>query len=265
MKNILFILVFLFAPKFLFAQSVCQRDQSYIKATLLSPTSRISFENNGGLFNGGVCWWHSRLQRASVYLVEFHPDLSPPSSQEAYKILNSIKDMNKVVVIPGYSDFESFTKDHKIVTQRMLNVWQKIDGFINFQWIRGISGQSSLDPFEMKKRMDNVFNYFNQTSVPVWLMAQVRGITSHSLLLLNMVQRIDGYDLSVIDSNHPLETLKIEYNIGDESLKNDNYTFVPYVGFQDDFSRIYGVLSKRCKGDLFNQIPDIIRGDVEIH
>jgi hypothetical protein len=263
MRNI-FIVFVLLAPSFLFAQSVCHRDQSIIKEALMSPSSRISFTNNGGLFNGGVCWWHSRLQRASVYLVEFRPKLSPPSSYNAYKIVSSLRDMNKVVVIPGYSDFESFTRDHKLVTQKMLNVWQKIDGFLNFQWIRGISGQSSLDPFEMKRRMDTVYDYFTQTSVPVWLMAQIKGITSHSLLLLDMTQRLNGYDLTIIDSNHPLETLKIEYHIGDESLKNDNYSFVPYVGFQNDFSKIYGTLSKSCKSGFMNETLEVIKGDIEI-
>ena len=260
----IFILFVLLAPTFLFAQSVCHRDQGLIKKALMSPTSRISFRNDGGLLNGGVCWWHSRLQRTSVYLVEYRPELSPPNSHEAYKIVSSLRDMNKVVVIPGYSDFESFTRDHTVVTQKMLNLWQKIDGFINFQWIRGISGQYKLDPFDMKKRMDNVYDYFTKTSVPVWLMAQIKGITSHSLLLLNMTQRLDGYDLTIIDSNHPLETLKIEYYIGDEYLKNDNYSFVPYVGFQNDFSKIFGALSKRCKSEFINETLNIIKGDIEI-
>lgn len=264
MFKIIFFFV-LCVPTFIFAQTACQRDQGLIRKALMSPQSRISFHNNGGLFNGGVCWWHSRLQRASVYLVEFRPELSPPSSQQAYKILSALREMKKVVVIPGYPDFESFTREHKVVTQKMLNVWQKIDGFLNFQWIRGISGQSSLDSFEMKKRMDDVFFYFKKTSIPVWLMAQIKGITSHSLLLLNMTERLDGYDLTVIDSNHPLETLKIEYFIGDEFLKNDSYTFVPYVGFQNDFISIFEALAKRCKSEFATELTGIIPGDLEIN
>jgi hypothetical protein len=251
-------------PFFAFSQSACQRDQSFIKKTLLSSKNRVSFVNSGGLFNGGVCWWHSRLQRASVYLVEYRPDLSPPSDDEAYNIVNALRIMNKIVIIPGYSDFESFSRDHRIVTQEMLNLWQRIDGFINFQWIRGISGQSSLDPLAMKQKMDNVFYYFMRTSLPVWLMAQIQGVTSHSLLLINMTHRLNGYDLTVIDSNHPLETKKIEYNVGDEFLRNDNYRFVPYVGFQNDFSKIYGTLSKQCKGGGLKEFIDVVPGDVEI-
>lgn len=175
--------------------------------------------------------------------------------------------MDEVVTIPGYSDFESFTKDVRPEIQAILNDWQKTDGFLNFEWIRGISGQSFLPPEQMKIRMDDVYSYFKTSPNPIWLMAQIKGITSHSLLLTSMHSNGRGYTLEVIDSNHPTETYSIDYVYGDQFLrpKYEKYTFVPYVGFQRDFKKISETLKRVC-GDK-NKLIDssvILDGQIEI-
>src|SRR6476620_3641879 len=87
------------------AQDVCTRSQDDIKRLISDVSSRVAFKNQGGFFNGGVCWWHSRLQRSSAYLVKFAPSEVRPSGPELDFILHSLRVMNKVVTIPGYSDF----------------------------------------------------------------------------------------------------------------------------------------------------------------
>ncbi len=256
----IFLSLLLSAPSLL-ANDLCARSNNDIRSYLRYSSSRIAFENAGGIMDGGVCWWHNRLQRASSYLVIFDPEKSPPSRPEIDYILSSLRSLKQVVTIPGYRDFYSFTKDHQIQIQAMLEDWQKRDGFLNFEWIRGISGKSSLPPSQMRKRMDEIYTLFKKSPVPVWIMAQIKGVTSHSFLLLEMEQTDQGYEMAVIDSNHPSETIRLSYLTGDSFLKNDLYTFVPYVGFQNDFRLILRALSQTCQEPLIE--PRIEDGDLE--
>jgi hypothetical protein len=250
-----------------YANDFCTRSQSDIKHLLSDYSSRISFKNTGGLFNGGVCWWHSRLQRSSVYLARFAPDRPKPSSGEVKKIISSLRRMDKIVLIPGYNDFESFSRDFRLEIQKMLNDWQKADGFFNLQWIRGISGHSSLPPLEMNQRMNTVYKQFKSSPLPVWIMAQVKGITSHSLLIVEMKKKKNGYSLEVIDSNYPQRDISIDFYSGDTSLRasGENYSFVPYVGFQNDFTKISQALKKTCGAfNLTSDFENIPQGEIEI-
>ena len=84
-------------------------------------------------------------------------------------------------------------------------------------------------------------------------MAQIKGLTSHSLLILTMTYRESGYDMIVIDSNHPQDLVNIEYYHGDTFLhaKGEKYNFVPYAGFQNDFKNIQAALKKSCGNKSF--------------
>lgn len=258
-------LLVLFCASSLHAASFCGRQQQDIRILLAETPSRISFVNRGGLFNGGVCWWHSRLQRSSAYLAKFRPGQRKPTRPEVMNILAKLRQMSGIAMIPGYSDFHSFTRDHEKEVQAMLDSWQKVDGFFNFQWIRGISGRSQLDPGSMKEQMDLVYAYYKLTPAPLWVMAQIKGITSHALLVVKMFPTDNGYVLDVIDSNHPLETLTIDYFYGESNLKapKDSYAFVPYVGFQKDFQSISATLRRACPQGMFSQKQDIRPGQIE--
>lgn len=265
-KTLLFLSIFCISLN-IEASDFCARTQGDLKTLLSDQSSRISFENAGGLFNGGVCWWHSRLQRSSAYLVQYRPDRSRPSIPELNVILNSLRTMNKTVVIPGYSDFETFSRDYKKEIQAMLDGWQKSDGFFNFEWMRGISGRSSLEPSEMRSQMEAVYRHYKNSPTPLWIMAQIKGITSHSLLILHMVQNETGYSLNVIDSNHPQDTITIDYQYGDRNLRatGESYSFVPYVGFQNDFVKLSSALKSTCGGLTESlDLSNVEAGDVEL-
>lgn len=257
----------LLTTPFVFSSEICTRSKDDIQEALFDFSNRISFHNTGGLFNGGVCWWHSRLQRSSVYLVKYVPDMPRPNLNEVKTILNSLRAMNKVVIIPGYSDFETFSKDYRKQIQEMLNDWQKSDGFFNFQWIRGISGKSVLPANEMLKKMNNIFDFYKRSPSPLWVMAQIKGVTSHSLLILDMKKHDRGYDLVVIDSNRPYKNVIIKFYEGDTSLRaeGENYSFVPYVGFQRDFVKIFEALKKNCGSSPFLNLNSILDGDIELN
>lgn len=207
------------------------------------------------------------MQRSSAYLVSYEPSLPPPSRPELLKILLSLRNMDSAVVIPGYEDFLTFSHDYKKEIQEILDGWQKFDGFFNFQWIRGISGQSELPSEQMLARMRDVYTYYKYTPAPLWIMAQIKGLTSHSFLVLRMHEIANGYEMELIDSNHPQETVKLTYHKGDTALRVEGgkYTFVPYVGFQNDYKKIGEALKSHCGEKILPiDVSDLKEGQIEL-
>lgn len=264
MKNLLLILSFISLP--VLGSDFCDRTSLDIVTSLEVRSSRIGFKNQGGLFNGGVCWWHSRLQRASAYLVIYRPEKRPPTVQEAVQIIKTLKTLNKVVEIPGFKDFLSFSMAYQNQMQSVLEAWQREDGFFNMQWVRGISGRSELGPDQMKNRMETLYQQFLDSPHPLWIMAQIKGIESHSFLVLDMVPTPDGFELRVIDSNLPKETTTLRYSMGERSLKHprSSYTFVPYSGFQKDYDLIFKSLKNYCNSDFSLWSRSIPKGEIEL-
>lgn len=243
------VMLALFSTSLMAEVPFCSRTRTSINDLLAQPENRLDFKNRGGLFGGGVCWWHSRLQRSSLYLARFAPDRPKPDLNQIKQIIYSLKKMNRVVVIPGYSDFLSFSHDHQRSIQNMLEFWQKEDGLLNFQWLRGISGRYVLPAKELEERMHMIYRIYQQSPSPLWVMAQMKGITSHSYLIRQIEVLPSGYVLEVVDSNKPKELRYARYQFGDQSLLVDGSkkNFIPYVGFQEDFRRIAGSLAAYCK------------------
>ncbi|MBU6154322.1 MAG: hypothetical protein KGP28_08485 [Bdellovibrionales bacterium] len=229
------------------SRELCSRERSEIIAKFEAIENRIGFRNDGGLFDGGVCWWHSRLQRSSIYLARFEPGLPRPSRGEAKTIIENLVRLNSVVTIPGYSNFNSFSRDYQELIQQALNEWQLRDGFIQQQWIRGLYGRPSLPPAILRERMSKIFVKFKESKPGLWIMAQFPGITSHSLLLLGMTRTSSGFDLKVIDSNRPEVMRTLIYRYGDRSIQLGNEGFTPFVGFQSDQEKIDATLRNNCQ------------------
>ncbi len=224
----------------------CARSEDEIRTAFSDPSLRIGFENQGGLLNGGTCWWHSRLQRSAIYLARFRPELPKPDRTVVEGILKDLAHQRRVVEIPGYAGFSEFTRDHQVLVQRELDLWQIRDGFLNQQWIRGLSGRPSLPARRLERRMERIHRAFKKSKPGLWLMAQMKGITSHALLLLGMEQTGEGYRLSFIDSNFPDETRGLEYRRGDRTLDLGYAEFIPYAGFRNDFRRIATAIDSHC-------------------
>jgi hypothetical protein len=228
------------------AVEICSRSLDDIKFAFEDPSQRMGFENQGGLMNGGTCWWHSRLQRAAIYLARFRPELQKPDRAAVERILKDLVHQRQVVEIPGYGGFAEFTRDHQTLVQRELDLWQIRDGFLNQQWIRGLSGRPRLSSWKLEKRMNRVYLAFKSSKPGLWVMAQMRGITSHALLLLGMEPTGQGFRLSFIDSNFPDETREVEYRRGDRTLDLGYAEFIPYAGFRNDFRRIAAAIDSYC-------------------
>lgn len=248
------------------ADNFCMRTNLHIKDLLNKQSSRLNFANSGGLFNGGVCWWHSRMQRASVYLAKYRPELAKPNANQLASILRSLSEMSRVVEIPGYSNFRDFSRENQKAIQRTLEAWQRVDGFINQQWIRGISGSSTLPADQLERKMHNIFQGYQQSPTPIWLMAQMKGIVAHSFLLVEMNEVQNGFKLKVIDSNRPTLTREINYQVGSRSLNvfGDSTQFIPYTGFQNDFQKIKRAIDRYCKASSV-KLMSIPMGDFELN
>jgi hypothetical protein len=232
------------------ADRFCGRTDQDVQNAFEDPLMRVGFENQGGLLNGGTCWWHSRLQRAAIYLARFRPELPKPDTRAVGQILEDLVHQRRVVEIPGYAGFAEFSREHQSQVQRELNQWQIRDGFVNQQWIRGLSGRPTLPPRKLVRRMERLYRVFQDSKPGLWIMAQMKGITSHALLLLGMQKTREGYRLRFIDSNFPDETRELEYRQGERALDLGYAEFVPYAGYRKDFRRIAAALRKHCGRDL---------------
>lgn len=238
--------LFLFAQNNAQAVNFCSRSNDDLLKQFEASENRIGFQNQGGLGNGGVCWWHSRLQRSSIYLTQFDPSLPQPTEDEARTLVHSLIHFSQVVVIPGYANFSDFSKDFEPMIQKELENWQLRDGFIYQQWIRGMMGRSTLPASTLEQHMDQIYQTFLTSKPGLWIMAQMPGITSHALLFIGMTKTDLGYHLRLVDSNYPNLTRELDYRIGDQTIHIGSETFTPYVGFQNDQTKIDHTLQSYC-------------------
>lgn len=162
-------------------------------------TNRLSFLNQGGLFNSGVCWWHSRWTRISAYLLVFDPNQKRPKQSEAKDLIERVR-KGFPTTIPGYRNLYEFSIDFKNEIQSELDYWQVLNGGFEFGFMDGLTGNSDEHP-----------NYFTQTfndlkirtdkGQIVFQVLQFPGVTSHSWLVTSVKKNKDGYEFNVLDSN----------------------------------------------------------------
>jgi hypothetical protein len=208
----------------------------------------ISFKNHGGLFNGGVCWWHSKFQRHLLYLTIFKPYESLPTKEEIKKIVHNIRLGNQVVAIPGYYNAHDFTSENKNTIQKELEAWQIYDGVILSQWIDGISGTTKVSPKILQQKMDLLFQYVETKKKIAYVKLQIKGITSHAWLVVAVKTAPHGFELEYIDSNRPQELQTYNYKIGDDSFYIKEYgNFVPYLEYTKEEARIFNIGKKFCE------------------
>lgn len=220
--------------------------------TALRPDMRLSFSNEGGIANGGVCWWHSRFQRSAWALAEFAPDQPRPTRVQAAALIDALAKMSHVVVIPGYPDLLTFTHDHADLVQRELNQWQLRDGFVNLAWTRGLARRSSYGPSKAMKMMDRLHSKFRSLSRRnhvTWVKLQMPGVTAHAALILDMTRDTDGnYELKVVDSNFQDRTETWSFRRGDTHLQTPFYgKTMPFDGYERDLSRIDAARETYCR------------------
>lgn len=211
--------------------------------------NHLSFQNQGGLINGGVCWWHSLFQRASFYLAVYRPELPKPTEKEAKAIVHSLAAGKKVVEIPGYHDMNSFSRDWQKPIQAKLEQWQKVDGFLKFKWIEGLSGSTMEKPEKIASLLDGLLADVETKKEIQWTMLQLKGIPSHSALVLHVEKTPALYTTKHLDSNYVGRIESFAYKIGDTHFYEPGYgRFVMYPGRKKDLQNFKVAADNYCNG-----------------
>jgi hypothetical protein len=239
---------------------------SVLSDLAIEPVNLMTFKNQGGLFNGGVCWWHSRFQRNIFYLSIFKPELKRPTSKEVKALIKEIRAGESVVTIPGFSTFSEFTELYKKEILSELESWQIYDGVILGSWIDGIKGDTKVRPEVLKGMMDKVYNYVEVEKRIAYQKLQIKGITAHAWLIVGMKNGPNGYEIGLIDSNNPKQTENYTYKVGDESFFEKSYgNFVPYLEFTREEARLASVAAKYCDVKRINESrPEDWKRDYEL-
>lgn len=224
-----------------------------VKELTQASENLMGFANRGGIGNGGVCWWHSRMQRNALYLTIYKPAERRPTTAQAKVIVEKIRAGKDIVVIPGFDNFNEFSLAYRSVIQRELEKWQKGDGVLRFNWVIGLKGSSTIDADKMKDMMDELYDYVEVQGNIAYEKLQIKGIVAHAWLVVNMKKVGNGYDLQVLDSNYQNQTQLYQYRPGMTSFNHYFYgNFVPYLERKGEMSKLANVILKKCNPEEYN-------------
>lgn len=224
----------------------------FVKELVHNSENLTSFANRGGIGNGGVCWWHSRMQRNALYLTVFKPADKRPTKEQGKVIIEKLRAGKEIVVIPGYQNWSEFSYSFRAEIQRELDKWQKGDGILKFNWVIGLKGSSSVKPEKMKDMMDELYEYVEGEGNIAYQKLQIKGVVAHAWLVINMTKTAKGYDLQILDSNYPNQTLKYEYRRGMTNFNHYFYgNFVPYLERTGEMTKLTNVIMKKCNPEQY--------------
>ena len=241
------------------AEQFCSDRESsnFVKELTDDSDNLMGFSNNGGLINGGVCWWHSRFQRNSLYLTIYNPQENKPTRKEAKKIIGQIRAGTDAVIIPGYSNFYEFSRDYKADIQSELEAWQKMDGIVKFNWVVGLSGSHTVSAEDLKEKMDRLYDYVKIKGNIAYQKLQIKGIVAHAWLVIDMVETDDGYILKVLDSNFPHSTQQYEWKPNQTSFYHRYYgKFTPYLERELELDNVKLAIMKTCQPEQYAAIKE---------
>ena len=217
----------------------------------------FSFANFQAIF--GACWWHSRFQRASIYLTTYRPEKQRPTPEEAQKIIKKIRHGRNVVEINGFRNFADFSYTYKDLIQKEIIKWQLCDAILLFQWINGLRGKLEVNPKKLKKIMDNLYVEVTEKRNISYVKLKIKRMVAHSWLITEMLRTNDGYKFKFVDSGFPFRPLDYrtqdettgefrDYRYGDTSLHMDNPFFslksVPYLQNKRELKRYKKAIKK---------------------
>jgi hypothetical protein len=205
----------------------------------------LALDNRGGLFDKGVCWWHSRLTRAALYLAWFEPCLPRPDEEAARMLISTLMSADRVIAIPGYSCLRDFSSDHRRSVQRQLDRMQLSDGILRFAWIDGLAGSSEVSAVEMKRRMDAIYEETSENGL-AYVKLQVPGLDAHSWIVTEMEPVPGGgFRCRHIDSNFP-GSWTWEYRFGDQRIDYGNHgrLGVPHLQRSRELLRMKRVIDR---------------------
>lgn len=227
---------------------------TYAKDLMKDSSNLMAFANRGGLANGGVCWWHSRFQRNATYLTIYKPSENKPTISEAEKIIGKIRAGKDIIEIPGFRNFQEFSGSYRSLIQRELEKWQKSDGIVKFNWVIGLSGSNEVAAPELKKMMDELYDYVEVQGNIAYQKLQIKGVTAHAWLVVNMKQVDGGYDLEILDSNYQYQTSVYKFRENMTSFYHPYYgNFVPYLERKGEMDKVTLAILKKCNPEEYKR------------
>lgn len=228
----------------------CSRFESENSINVLSQSDEnyMAFKNNGGLFNGGVCWWHSRFQRNAWYLLNLNQNAPKMSASEIPNLIKEIRLGKQILTLNGYQSFKEFTLENQAIIQQELEDWQVYDGLVLGGWIDGLKGNTTIDPKLLQEKILELYDYVNVKKKIGYQKLQIKGITSHAWLVIGLSKIDDsGIKIFYIDSNSPTATKEYIYKFGDKSFNLSGYgNFVPYLEFTREELRLDKIARSYC-------------------
>jgi hypothetical protein len=225
-------------------EDFCQlaKNPKNFQLRLLTPESRIAFQNPSGPLHMGSCWWHAQLQRSATYLAVFRPELPPPSRGEMDLIIQDLIEKRRVVEIPGYGNFHELTEDWEPLFVLHLDDWQLKDLFQRWKWLHAVN-PAKVSAKRFRKTMDKLYESVEGkkriTFIAVRIEAHIKKI--HGMLVTQMKKTDSGYEIKYVDSNEPDETGVYVYEDGDSEFPTlsvgDGAPFVQQNGDFDDYAK----------------------------
>lgn len=188
-----------------YASEVSYEEKSYL--VQLEPRFITRIANSRGDWNLGLCWWHSRMQRAAVYLVDFDPTAKKATKAEAKVIFAKLSHFEPVV-LPGYQSFANFSYDFKDEFTAELSRWQKRTTFEDpgialGAWARKTFSSEEQLYRESSVRLDGLLNDMQTQPRPIFIMLSASS-GLHSFLITGFHASGDGtVRLQYFDSAHP--------------------------------------------------------------
>lgn len=227
--------------------------------SLENAENQLAFRNEGGLRNGGVCWWHSRFTRAATYLAYYSPDKAIPSRAEAKKIISDLARQKTIVEIPGFRNLYEFSVLYQKEIQDELEAWQMRNAVRGaMRTINPLRRTSRTTDSRQDKTIQEAKWLLSDWKTIPYMLLQFPGIVAHAWLivkidpvyetLLGSLSYVKEYILHVIDSNAPGKVLKVPYTVGDNAITFGGERFAIYHDYVDDLDRIYEATNDRTKG-----------------
>ncbi len=235
-----------------FAQSnknFCEAKTNY--STLIKDFNKkenlLGFKNDAGLFDEGVCWWHSRFQRKAHYLLQFKPEQNKLSEKENKKIIRKLIRNENVISIPGFKNLNEFSKTYKDYILKRLTLWQVKDGGLRFAWINGLAGRRVLSEEKLRTKMDELYQYLSLENI-AYVKQQLKGIPSHSWLIHEMKKNEDGYLIKYVDSNYSEKVKTQKYVHGDKTFyKRSGKAFMIFLEQRKEQEKIKKTVKTFCE------------------
>lgn len=202
-----------------------------------------------GFLGTGVCWWHTRLTRLAAMMAYYEPYSARPSSKEARQILNKIKKADQFVAIPGFSNFQSFTKSYPATVVSFLNDWQASDVFHNHaSWLQRLNQISYINASEMQARVQQIHRMVNLQKTPVAILFHGSQLASHSVLVVSSTLKNRNFHLELKDS---LSFNNYEIVVSPQDtywrIPEINYQVTPIIAWQSEYKRVTGRIQNICR------------------